>query len=67
MSATDRPPNAVKIPRAEFDDLARAKRFRFGPWLSAFGDGMGEPYVPARLRSVWGELDDGRAVWADHE
>jgi hypothetical protein len=64
---TDRPTDAEKLPRAEFDTLARAGRFREGPWVSAFGDGMGEPYTPVRMRTVWGRLDDGRAVWADHE
>lgn len=63
----ERPDNAVEILRRAFDDLACAGRFADGPWISTFGDGPGEPYVPHRLRKVWGRLDDGRVVWAGAE
>ena len=61
---TERPTDATEMPRREFDELARAHRFADGPWISSFGDGYGEPYVPHRFRHVWGRLDDGRTVWA---
>jgi hypothetical protein len=53
------------IPRDLFDHLARAKQFKTGPFISSFGDGPGEPYVPYKNRSVWGVLKDGREVRAE--
>jgi hypothetical protein len=58
-------PACETIPRAEFDNLARAKQFKTGPFISSFGDGPGEPYVPQEHRSVWGVLKDGREVRAN--
>lgn len=57
----------TQIPRTEFDALAREKRFVVGPFISTFGDGEGEPYVPPKHRRVEGTLDDGREVWAAGE
>lgn len=51
------------IPIAEFDDLARRKQFREGPFISTLGDGYGEPYQP--VRTVRGVLLDGRKVQAE--
>lgn len=64
---TERPSDAKKIPRAEFDRQARAHEFNEGPYVSSFGDGYGEPYVPHSKRNVWGRLVDGSKVWADSE
>lgn len=62
--SNDRPDNATKIPRADFDQAAREKRFTTGPFVSSFGDGYGDPYIPPQKRDVWGVLD-GKPVWAD--
>jgi len=48
------------IPISEFNDLARARKFKEGPFKDSFGDGYGEPYNPNR--AVWGVLEDGTAV-----
>lgn len=53
------PSDAREIDRSEFDDLARQKGFTEGPWVSSFGDGPGEPYVPMANRSVWGVTPSG--------
>jgi hypothetical protein len=58
-------PACQTIPRDEFDQLARAKQFKVGPFISSFGDGPGEPYVPQEHRSVWGVLKDGQEVRAE--
>lgn len=52
-----------KISRAEFDEAAIDKRFIEGPFVSSFGDGPCDPYVPQSKRTVWGRLPDG-PVWA---
>jgi hypothetical protein len=62
---TQPPPTGETLPRADFDRLARAKQFKVGPFISSFGDGPGEPYVPQEHRSVWGVLKDGREVKAE--
>jgi hypothetical protein len=63
-----RPDDAELIHRGDFDELARDRSlWSDGPWLSSFGDGPGEPYIPQRQRSVWGRLKDGRAVWSKGE
>ena len=66
MSANDneRPADAEQVPRGEFDGLARAGGFSVGPFISSFGDGPGEPYVPHKNRNAWGTLLSGRSVWA---
>jgi hypothetical protein len=64
----ERPRDAAKIPRAEFDALARDREaWEHGPFVSSFGGGEFDPYIPPSRRTVWGRLADGRAVWADHE
>ena len=60
------PDDAKEIQRSEFDALARTGAFIDGPWVSSFGDGYGEPYVPLKNRTVWGMLPDG-AVFAKGE
>lgn len=57
----------IKLPRAEFDQLARDKQFSVGPFMSDCGDGPFDPYVPPRNRRVKGTLNDGREVWADEK
>lgn len=56
----DKPANCRLIPRAEFDDLARDKAFDIGPFISGFGDGYGDPYIPPRNRNVWGRLKSSK-------
>ena len=51
-----------RLPIGEFDDLARAGGFEEGPFVSNFGDGYGEPYMPVRI--VCGTLKGGEEVWA---
>lgn len=48
------------IPKVEFDQLARDKKFKEGPHIDSFGDGYGDPYSPHR--TIWGTLKDGRKV-----
>lgn len=60
-----RPKDAMKIPRADFDDLARKGKLSEA-WLSSFGDGYGDPYIPPQERDVWGRLaTTGQPVWAE--
>ncbi len=69
MSQNDhpRPDDARKIPRVEFDAHCRAKAMREA-WVSEFGTGRFDPYLPLSSRPVWGRLKaTGEAVWADHE
>lgn len=53
------------IPRDEFDNLCRQKKFSNGPFMDDFGDGYGDPYMPPSARSVRGTLKDGRKVKAN--
>lgn len=62
---SDIPAEARKIPRDEFDAAVMANAFAEGPWVSSFGDGHGEPYVPLKNRRVWGVLRDGGPVFAE--
>jgi hypothetical protein len=54
----------IKISRKEFDELARNKQFILGPWIQDWDREYGAPYVPKSNRKVWGQLIDGRNVWA---
>jgi hypothetical protein len=56
------PSDARSISRAEFDNICFAQGFRYGPFMSSFGDGPGEPYVPLSQRTVWGILKTGETV-----
>jgi hypothetical protein len=47
----------------EFHQLMRDSRFTKGPFKDSFGDGYGEPYNPQR--QVFGQLKDGRFVYAE--
>lgn len=49
---------AKKIPKVEFDQLARDKKFKEGPFIA--GDEWAEPYQPHR--SIRGVLLDGTVV-----
>ena len=49
------------LPKAEFDKLARAKKFVVGPFLESFGDGYGEPYNPDR--QIFGKLEDNTCAF----
>lgn len=51
------------LPKDEFDELVKSKQFSDGPFLSAFGDGYGEPYNPNR--QAFGTLKDGRKVFTE--
>ena len=56
----DYSPEYEQVSIADFDTLARKKKFSDGPHISTFGDGYGEPYQPER--PVWGQLKDGRKI-----
>lgn len=56
-----------RIYRSEFDSLARAKAFIEGPYMDGLGDGYGDPYIPPQQRTVFGQLLDGRKVYATAE
>lgn len=63
-----KPVDARKITRAEFNYKARHKQFKEGPYIvSADSDGCVTSYLPPSQREVWGYLKDGSAVWADHK
>jgi hypothetical protein len=64
VSDNEIPATAREVPRDEFDRLARAKSFQRGPWISSFGDGPKDHYVPHRNRKVWGVLIGGEPVFA---
>lgn len=54
---------AELVTKEEFNQLARQKQFKEGPFQDSFGDGYGEPYNPNR--QVFGSLDDGRIIFAE--
>ena len=55
--------NPERLIKAEFDQLAKSKSFKEGPFSDSFGDGPGEPYNP--YRQAFGILNDGRGVFCE--
>lgn len=54
----------VEVTKFEFDYFAREKMFSQGPWYEQPSIEYGAPYIARSEYKLFGQLRDGRRVWA---